>query len=132
MTFNVLQLFKVIFCPQWCSVYVAVPVRDPCLMLQYHIRQGLNALGLDLAFLVVDLLRLFVAEQEYNCTKQEDGGAPADAVRPPELPHLSVACKIKHHTLYNIFWKLTLFLLITHFTVQIKFICVSLLSTSDM
>lgn len=61
-------------------------------MLQHHIRQGLNTLGSDFTLFVVDLLGLLVAEQEYDCAEQEDGGAPANAVRPPELPHLSVAC----------------------------------------
>lgn len=67
---------------------------EACLMLQHHIRQGLNTLGSDFTLFVVDLLGLFVAEQEYDCAKQEDGGAPAHAVRPPKLPHLSVACNM--------------------------------------
>lgn len=64
-----------------------------CLMLEYDIRQGLNALGSDFALFVVDLLRLLVAQQEDDGAEQEDRCAPADAVRPPELPHLPVACK---------------------------------------
>ena len=38
------------------------------------------------ALLVVYLLRLFIAEQQDNAAEQEDGRAPADAVRPAELP----------------------------------------------
>lgn len=63
-------------------------------MLQHHIRQGLNTLGSDFTLFVVDLLGLLVAEQEYDCAEQEDGGAPAHAVRPPKLPHLPVACNM--------------------------------------
>lgn len=67
---------------------------EACLMLQHHIRQGLNTLGSDFTLFVVDLLGLLVAEQEDDCAEQEDGGAPAHAVRPPKLPHLPVACNM--------------------------------------
>lgn len=42
--------------------------------------------------LVVELLALLVAQQQHDGSEQEDGGAPADAVCPPELPYRPVAC----------------------------------------
>lgn len=62
-------------------------------MLQHHIRQGLNALGRDFTLFVVDFLGFFVTKQQDDGTKEEDRCTPADAVGPPELPHLPITCR---------------------------------------
>lgn len=68
--------------------------------LKYNIGQGVwpglvshRGVVYYFPFLVVDFLRLLVAEEQHDRAEQKDGGAPADAVRPAELPHRPVTCK---------------------------------------
>lgn len=45
----------------------------------------------DLSFLVVNLLGFFIAHEENDAAEEENGGAPADAVRPAEFPYRAIA-----------------------------------------
>jgi len=50
----------------------------------------------DFPLLIVDLLRLLVAEQQDDGSEKEDGRAPADAIGPAELPDSPIGWNMKY------------------------------------
>lgn len=75
----------------WIFLCVCVSLEND---IWQNVRPGLGShlrVVYDFSLLVVDLFRFLVAQQQNDGAKQKDGRTPANAVRPAELPHWSVA-----------------------------------------